>query len=52
MFNITIGNVELGCDGMESYKAAIRYTYVPCTQLANFDNLVSTLHSLIKERPV
>ena len=50
-YNVTAGNIELGCDGLDAYKAATRYDYDPSTRIKHFD-LVSTLHQLIKTSPL
>ena len=31
-FDITYGKVELGCDGLAAYQAAMRYSYPPTTK--------------------
>ena len=50
-YNIQQGNIELGCDGLEAFNVASRYTYDLTTRIKHFD-LVSTLHQLIKQSPL
>ena len=50
-YEITEGNIELGCDGLEAFKVASRYDYDPTTRIKHYD-LVSTLHQLIKDSPL
>ena len=51
MFQITSGDAELGCDGLEAYNVATRHTFDPSTKVAHFD-LVSALHYLIRSSPL
>ena len=50
-YNVLEGSAELGCDGFEAYKVAIRYAYAPSTKLSHYD-WSSALHQLIKSNPL
>ena len=45
--NITDGNVEIACDGMEAYKKATRFDWRHTTNMGHFD-MASCLHQLLR----
>ena len=50
-YNITSGNVEVGCDGEEAFKIATRHHYRPTSKISHHD-LTSKLHHLINSSPI
>lgn len=51
LHGITDGDIEIGCDGLQAFRAATRHTWKSTTSISHFD-LVTTLHSLIRATPL
>ena len=50
-YNITSGQIEVGCDGEEAFKIATRAHFRPATKISHFD-IVSRLHHLINNNVI
>ena len=50
-YNITNGQVEIACDGMEAYKIATRYKWNHTTNIGHYD-VASCLHQLLQQSKV